>query len=126
VQRTVLGVAQLFFSMFKLVLATAVAATAISGAQGAAVLYSNVACPAGNAAPAQPSDLASSIVQTAPTDTCFQVDPNAGWAKLDCQTTPGKAVASVYKDAGCTELINTLGSLPSDGTCGTFVVRPST
>jgi hypothetical protein len=114
---------QLFFhpDMFKLVVAAAVAATAISGAQAAAVIYSNVGCPAGNAAPANPADLVTSVVQTAPTDTCFQVD-TAAWAKADCQTTPGKAVVSVFKDAGCTQLSQTMGSLPADGTCGTFSV----
>jgi hypothetical protein len=63
--------------MFKLVLAAAVAATAISGTQGAAVIYNNAACPAGNAAPSNPAAISAGVAQTVPTDTCFQTGATA-------------------------------------------------
>jgi hypothetical protein len=61
-------------SMIKLASGALLALSALSsGAEAAAVFFGNVKCPAGNAAPAKPSDLNSPFVQTAPTNVCFQV-----------------------------------------------------
>jgi hypothetical protein len=51
-----------------------------------------------------------------------QVDTNA-WAKVDCKAQPGQAVMTTFKDAACTQVMQTIGTVPGDGTCGTLAVR---